>query len=381
VFGTQFQRIVDYFDSFDLQSNLVRQCWAFKQDDSKNGVVRRVLFSKRGYNANVLVKANKKASSDNLVYEYAAGLFLNPYCSILPCFVQTHGIYQFTNETYRRAFIESRLHASKFAQAFAPLQTPFELTCESNHALVTHFLEGSFPFRQLFDEPSYLIPNLFGILYQVYYGLNALRRSFTHYDLHMQNVLLYALPGPILFRYTNEFGTVQFKCQYLAKIIDYGRIYFEGEMPSKEFHQRAIDANCASDVGFGTIYPMNNESQGLRLMFLVREKLKGNMARFVLREEMAFYKRVVFTGKFQTPERMDCPDLICTVHGLLQQMHARRDMNRYDSAIGPEYGTLVVDGVSPVVFKKSSHFTPRTPQRIKSSTTSPMTGSATVKDS
>ena len=55
-------------------------------------------------------------------------------------------------------------------------------------------------------------------------------KEFTHYDLHQDNVLLYepASGKYIQYHYHQSDGSVvEFKSPYIAKVIDYGRSYFE----------------------------------------------------------------------------------------------------------------------------------------------------------
>ena len=73
---------------------------------------------------------------------------------------------------------------------------------------------------------------MFGLMYQIYFPLQILRRVYTHYDLHRDNVLLYKPFGDakkyIEMNYHLVSGrVVQFPTEYVCKIIDYGRNYFK----------------------------------------------------------------------------------------------------------------------------------------------------------
>jgi hypothetical protein len=70
---------------------------------------------------------------------------------------------------------------------------------------------------------------LYTVFYQIYMPLSILKNSFTHYDLHKNNVLLYKLDDNkfITFKYYIEGQVVSFNSKYIVKIIDYGRSYFK----------------------------------------------------------------------------------------------------------------------------------------------------------
>ena len=374
VFGAQYQRIFRFFDSFDLRSGLVQSIDAFGEAaESVNGIVRQIGFMRNGYEAFALAKCGKFRHSDNLMYEYAAGLFLNAYCAVLPCFVQTYGIYQFTPGN-RDLFARNTLRPESFPDAFVPYTNHWDLSQQCDHAennvLVTHFLRGSITFDKLLlnAPPRVVEMNVFAILFQVYYGLNALRQHFTHFDLHCKNVLLYELPGPVSFQYRVEGGgIVEFKCAYLAKMIDYGRTYFDGpEMNSQTFQDAVRAANCAHRVGFTAVRSTINRSEGLRLMVAVLARFKQ---RKILFDEHAFYKpKMRYAANTQI---VRCPDQICTVAHLMKHFceRSRISIAPHDHLFGPVFGNLFVDGREPVEFTRGNEpvrVSPRRSQRRSS---------------
>ena len=60
-------------------------------------------------------------------------------------------------------------------------------------------------------------------------ALSCVGKTFTHYDLHMGNVLLYEpVKGKYIeYHYHNDSEEVVFKSNYIVKIIDYGRSFFK----------------------------------------------------------------------------------------------------------------------------------------------------------
>lgn len=108
---------------------------------------------------------------------------------------------------------------------------------------------------------NFIIYDLLFVLYQIYMPLSLLKYTFTHYDLHNDNVLLFE---PIKGKYieyhyhlqTNEI--VNFKSPYIVKIIDYGRSYFSPEHPDLNptdiynhlCSEPACSPKCGSKSGF-----------------------------------------------------------------------------------------------------------------------------------
>ena len=106
------------------------------------------------------------------------------------------------------------------------------------------------------DFRTFVRTQLINILYQVYQPLSLLAKVFTHYDLHCDNVLLYS-PDPnkyIEYHYHLPNKVVRFKSLYIAKIIDYGRCFFndtEGNIKSKDVYDKLCSlAVCHPDCGY-----------------------------------------------------------------------------------------------------------------------------------
>ena len=79
------------------------------------------------------------------------------------------------------------------------------------------------------DFPYY---DLINVLYQIYMPLATLSETFTHYDFHLGNTLIYepVIGKYIDYKYKLKDGTsVRFKCRYMVKIIDYGRCFFNDD--------------------------------------------------------------------------------------------------------------------------------------------------------
>jgi len=126
------------------------------------------------------------------------------------------------------------------------------------------------------------------VLFIIYHTLASISKTFTHYDLHTNNVLLFEpTPGKYIHYHYHLSGgeMVEFKCPFIPKIIDYGRSFFDnGNVTSATIKNKICNTvecnpNCGENVGFTwsglshlIIYPeKKNESHDLRLLKIVHE--------------------------------------------------------------------------------------------------------------
>lgn len=244
---------------------------------SVNGFIIELPFKKQRYTALTALKCSRKATSDNLFYEYYVGkYFINNYIKKLPCFVETYNLCEFkNNEDYIdvEKSIESNTLTSAAINTKINLIDPddkrvdlFDYSCLKNKllcVLIQHFdkfISFGHEYKNNFQNIKYDIYNL---LFQTYYGLCYLGANYTHYDLHMGNVFLYKpFDGNtcILMRYHRNNKVFEFKSEYVVKIIDYGRNYFNnGNITSativSEKICKAMNCKpfCGQDVGYGII--------------------------------------------------------------------------------------------------------------------------------
>ena len=280
--------INQYFGNFSLTKtpNYLQEVRTHSKV-SNNGFVKLLLFSKGGFNACATLKCNQRSSADNLLYEYRVGLFINSIMHRFPCFVQTYGVYRVSQLGYDHLNNSSAQGAASSSAQVHLNPTPDELRamlqefpdhnitqgCHNPKyiVLVTQFFMKctslhNFMYSAASNAPELIRANLLQILYQIYFPLSQLRTSFTHYDLHADNILLYPVPdvngrpGHILFNYPG----VQFRCQYIVKIIDYGRCYYSFPGGSSEQdYQHIHDASkgpsklCprdGRDLGFNNLH-------------------------------------------------------------------------------------------------------------------------------
>jgi thiamine kinase-like enzyme len=125
----------------------------------------------------VLKKAYKK-TSDSLSFENVAGTAVNAFNNDL--FVKTYGIY-YGIGAYVDINLVRRLK-------LLPVKTP---VCEvnDNRFLVTEFFHGKEAMLLMKENPRKFIHRLPYSMYLLYSTLSDLKSQFTHYDLHLGNVL------------------------------------------------------------------------------------------------------------------------------------------------------------------------------------------------
>jgi hypothetical protein len=240
-FGVEANKIKKHFENFEnfqLLSKPIRRVGSV----SGNGFVNELTFEKNGYVSNAILKSSTRTRSDNLLYEYVVGTFVNTLGVIYPCFVETYGIYQYNPSIYSE--MRSRVNLPQAiiknntnALVRKELTNSFLSTiCTQNALFFSVLIQNLTPSKTLrevlLDDPSFVEEDLMLLLAQIYLPLSTIGNDFTHYDLHLDNVLLYEpAKGKCIEFYYNIAGGKEllFKCKYVAKIIDYGRCYFRGK--------------------------------------------------------------------------------------------------------------------------------------------------------
>jgi hypothetical protein len=275
-YGDVIKRYFDNFQKLDLIDNT-----SLKRigRESKNGFIIEVPFKKNNFTAYTALKCSSNEDSDNLLYEYYVGkYFINKYAKMYPCFVETYDLYEFkSNKIYE--FIKTTANSNKLStlsffknfitkvdiEEDEPLEDVFGYSCLKNKllcVLIQHFDN----FVSYYDAHTKSLPrinyDIYNIMYQAYFGLAMLGDNYTHYDLHANNVFLYKpFDGNkcILMRYRHNGKVFKFKSEYIVKIIDYGRNYFNnGNTNTKEIMETICkhihcEPNCGEKTGYNYI--------------------------------------------------------------------------------------------------------------------------------
>jgi len=300
--------------------------------DSQNGVVFAMPFVSDDLKLYAILKCEKERSKsripDSLFYEYLVGLYINSLTDRFPHFIRTLGIYQCKHKEFHhaisRATKQSNAHENDpkaWKRSLLPLygsslkvvkeirENPGllgQLTCHPDSYLLCLLVESVHDpmtmadFSKMIqtwqpskvstkDDPKYVIRHYLTfelpyVLYQIYYTLSALRESFTHYDLHRGNVLLYKV-GPrsyITYNYhSHESGrTLTFQSQLLVKFIDYGRCFFEDHngFSSEEVFQMLSQSEDCGDAQHMGQFGHRGMAESLTPSNLFRSKRLRNMS-------------------------------------------------------------------------------------------------------
>ena len=179
----------------------------------------KTVIENKPYTANAILKISKisNVKSDNLVYEYMVGQYLNKLNKKHICFLETYGIYTFAhlNPLSKNTLIENfkLLTADDNSMLTTGCQSPNGIALliqNFNGITLAEFLNIKL-INRLSDAKKRTKPDMFNslktqleenlipllnnellnILCQVYLPLSELKETFTHYDLHHSNILIY----------------------------------------------------------------------------------------------------------------------------------------------------------------------------------------------
>jgi hypothetical protein len=219
---------------------------------SGNAFISMLKYKKYGYECYAILKSSKNLKSDNLYYEYLVGRdFINHYKNYFPCFVETYGIFKFNNANDWNDFQNERfpLNQEKLKSCLTdisdyPEEEIIKLSCNDEANMISILCEHinvRYSFKELLNELleeyqisnreslRYLLPNS---LYQIYLPLYYLRKVYSHNDLHKNNILCFPVTtkngnlGYINLNYIIKDKTYTLRSEYILKIIDYGRSYY-----------------------------------------------------------------------------------------------------------------------------------------------------------
>jgi hypothetical protein len=154
----------------------------------------------------------------------------------------------------------------------------FQIACQQSNlcaVLIQHIKEAPTLFDKIKQSPTFAANDLAYVLFQIYMPLAYMRHEFTHYDLHSNNALVYKpVKGAyIQYHYHMEGdNVVSFKSAYLAKIIDYGRCYFDdaenkdvtgnSKRIYEEVCQEKACKDCGIVYGFSWLKPLSTKNPG-----------------------------------------------------------------------------------------------------------------------
>lgn len=233
-FGKENKKIKEFFNNFntfDFVQSPVKQIG----NVSVNGFVKEIKYVRHEYESYAILKSQIEYDSDNLSYEYSAGLFVNELNKRFSCFLETYGLFYYNNKTSWKLFKSNKTLDANLLKKSLVLQHSlnFHNMCNPDKTILTSILiqhiKNAESLKYMCHQLEFINNDLFFSLYQLYLPLSILKSDFTHYDLHTENVLVFhPVPGKYIeYHYHFENGTeVNFKSSYILKIIDYGRCYY-----------------------------------------------------------------------------------------------------------------------------------------------------------
>jgi hypothetical protein len=245
-----FHMIMDMFDHFQDFTHLVDSPKILASGD--NGTIRTLKYIKTtegiSFHAYGACKLTKHARNDNLMYEEMVGVYgVNRWCQHYPLFTRTYGSFVAPAQT-KALLITQRGSVDRSAfDSLTRLHFPQDINTMCNQpenvCLVVQYynnMTSLFDYVLQYDRhmaPGDASPEIPQILFQLYYTLYQCRDIFTHYDMHAGNLNLIRLPAGHHIDYEYEFQTsetgnttsiIRFKSNFIVKLIDYGRSYFQG---------------------------------------------------------------------------------------------------------------------------------------------------------
>lgn len=363
-FGKETATIKKHFDNFSNFRYLAKPAKRVGIVSS-NGFVKELTYERAGYTAHAILKSSAKTNGDNLYYEYLVGKYINKRALNFPCFVETYEMFSYrTSEIHAKMRDRDETAIKYFEDGLVPYSevsadTTQSLALSCHYSLLaTILIQHIKDAKSIADRGSdieFVSKDLLYVLFQIYMPLAEMSNEFTHYDLHADNVLVYEPVKESYIHYHYHVGVevVSFKSSYIAKIIDYGRSFFnDSENPdisgsSKKIYDEVcglIDCrpNCGKTLGYewmGTITKatqrnayyissqIRNRSHDLRLLEIIAhaynkttynssfKKMSRNVNIYAY-ELFAICSKVKYGTLFGTPEmtKSGLPSKIYTVN-------------------------------------------------------------------
>ena len=344
--GKQTKRISKHFKGFVNFEYVISPVKIIGR--GANGFIKSITYERDGYTANAILKSSNSPYSNNLLFEYIVGQYINKKCLVFPCFIETYGWYQYktyedwsymknTQEVsakelkdsleigevalkkyinsgkWQKICYEDKTQKDSKIKDCTELDYLLKVACAKSQylSILIQSINNTKNIHSMITLPSedadfnFPSKDLLNVLYQIYMPLATLSETFTHYDLHSWNVLIYEpVSGKYIdYKYVLDDGSiVEFKCRYIAKIIDYGTAFFKDDSnteisgSSKSIYETICknipECNdgpgdyCGKDKGFATFGDKNfvseysvdscvrNRTHDLLLLYRIKKELK-----------------------------------------------------------------------------------------------------------
>jgi len=250
---------------------------------NSNGFIYKLQYAVNAQLYSIILKVNQHTEADNLVYEYLVGQCINEYSKFYPCFAKTYMIGEFLTPKVANYSDFMRLY---IPNSFDTYIRPLDIRnterliikgCTSNKylALFTQYIPIRYSFHnylmnisvgssnsasrpRIIQEASvHKLYELTTILHMIYQLLASFADKFTHYDLHLDNVVLVEVPDNqfihVVFHYPDE-RIIRYNMCYIPVIIDYGHCFVHcAQVNSKE----VMKTVCNNDSKRNPVGPLN----------------------------------------------------------------------------------------------------------------------------
>jgi hypothetical protein len=256
---------------------------------SANGFINLISYknSKDTNRFKTVLKTSVELSSDNNYYEYVVGNCINIIKEFVPNFIYT---FTFSNldPKLKKSLSENKifndLASFKNGTDFKNKMDHSELQsydnigngCEKNDraSVLIEYVPNGISIEDLIKEQEFLLDgnyNIFCLLFQIYAALVGLKEIYTHYDLHLGNIMIVKLPKKVKIIYTNL--KIILYTKYIPVIIDYGRSHINClKLGTTIFSRVFSEISCENSK----CNSLGNKSCDTRLKGLVIQRYKDN---------------------------------------------------------------------------------------------------------
>jgi len=232
------ESILQKYENF-CNFNMIDKPYIQIKNDTSS-ILNKLIYRKGGerftpdqtFDAVLKVTVNRREGYEkktNLFYEYFLGRAINKLRKYFPNFINTFAYINFKDEfpfsikndlNYDLKNISNLINTDNFSQS------NIENGCikNENSAIIIEYVPNSITIIELFKLDDYIKNfnyNIFTLLFQVYATLYALKETFCHADLHLENVMLVDLKKEIKIIYTIDGKEYIIFTRYIAVIIDY----------------------------------------------------------------------------------------------------------------------------------------------------------------
>ena len=255
LFNSEPEHFLQEVEYFQNMKNYTSQIERAELDlTNSNGIIYKCKYDKESQIYSVILKVNQHEQADNLVYEYLVGQCINEYSKIYPCFAKTYMIGTFSRpnrenyKTFMRQSITKSLDAYIEPLNVDNIEQLIINGCKLNEylTLFTQYIPTTYNFNEYLRrisinskvsntrpriiQQSYIhkLYELTTMLHMLYQLLASFADKFTHYDLHLNNVLLVEIPNNqfihVVFHYKD--GRVfRYNMCCIPVLIDYGHCF------------------------------------------------------------------------------------------------------------------------------------------------------------